>query len=204
MERRPDNKIRKVLLAMSDWIQTLFPPVGQDFWVFGYGSLIWNPGFPHIEVRAGLLQGYHRHFCVYSHLYRGTPDCPGLVLGLDHGGDCQGLVFRVPGAEAMDVMRYLDDREMVTGVYLPGWHEVSTESGTVSAITFVADPDHEQYAGRLPREELVQLVLQGQGQRGTCRDYLQNTVHHLTALGLHDDYLSGLLREVEEQRGGEI
>ncbi len=184
---------------MKDWSQTLSPPEGQDFWVFAYGSLIWNPGFPHVEVRSGLLQGYHRHFCVYSHRYRGTPDCPGLVLGLDQGGSCQGLVFRVPAAEAVEVMAYLDEREMVTGVYLPGWHSVETETGNVSAITFVADPEHEQYSGRLPREELVQLVVQGRGERGTCRDYLQNTVHHLEALGLRDEYLAELLRETDER-----
>lgn len=184
---------------MNDWSQTLRSPEGQDFWVFAYGSLIWNPGFPHVEVRSGLLEGYHRHFCVYSHRYRGTPECPGLVLGLDHGGSCQGLVFRVPAAEAEEVMQYLDEREMVTGVYLPGWHSVATESGSVAAITFVADPDHEQYTGRLPREELIQLVVQGRGQRGTCRDYLQNTVHHLEALGLRDEYLSELLQEVDDR-----
>ncbi len=184
--------------GMKDWSRTLSPPEGQDFWVFAYGSLIWNPGFPHVEVRSGLLQGYHRHFCVYSHRYRGTPDCPGLVLGLDQGGSCQGLVFRVPAAEAAEVMAYLDEREMVTGVYLPGWHRVETEAGNVSAITFVADPEHEQYSGRLPREELIQLVVQGRGERGTCRDYLQNTVHHLEALGLHDEYLAELLQETDE------
>ncbi len=182
---------------MDDWRQTLMPPEGQDFWVFGYGSLIWHPGFPHIEVRPGLLKGYHRHFCVYSHRYRGTPECPGLVLGLDRGGNCQGLVFRVPGGEAEEVMDYLDEREMVTNVYMPGWHEVTTDAGTVSAITFVADPEHQQYSGRLPQEELIQHVVQGRGQRGTCRDYLQNTVHHLEALGLHDAYLSELLAEVD-------
>lgn len=188
---------------MTDWSQTLVAPEGQDFWVFGYGSLIWNPGFPHVEVRSGLLTGYHRHFCVYSHRYRGTPECPGLVLGLDQGGTCEGLVFRVPAAEAVEVMQYLDEREMVTGVYLPGWHEVATENGAVSAITFVADPEHEQYSGRLPQEELIRLVVQGQGERGSCRDYLQNTVHHLEALGLHDPYLSELLREVDARRKAE-
>lgn len=188
---------------MTDSSQTLVAPEGQDFWVFGYGSLIWNPGFPHVEVRSGILKGYHRHFCVYSHRYRGTPDCPGLVLGLDQGGTCEGLVFRVPAAEAVEVMQYLDEREMVTGVYLPGWHDVTTENGSVSAITFVADPEHEQYSGRLPQEELIRLVVQGQGERGTCRDYLQNTVHHLEALGLHDPYLSELLREVDARRKAE-
>jgi cation transport protein ChaC len=182
---------------MKDWNKALAVPEGEDFWVFGYGSLIWHPGFPHVEVRSGVLEGYHRHFCVYSHRYRGTPDCPGLVLGLDRGGFCQGLVFRVPAAEAAAVMQYLDEREMVTNVYQPGWYDVSTDKGTVSAITFVADPQHKQYAGRLPHPELLQHIVQGCGERGTCRDYLENTVQHLTALGLHDEYLSGLLSEVD-------
>ncbi|MHA1599180.1 MAG: gamma-glutamylcyclotransferase [Alphaproteobacteria bacterium] len=174
----------------------LQPPPGEDFWVFGYGSLMWHPGFPHLEVRPGRLHGYHRHFCVYSHVYRGTPKRPGLVLGLDRGGSCAGLAYRVPAAEAVETMDYLYEREMVTGVYLPRWSPVGTAAGPVRAATFVVDTGHDQYAGRLPAERIIDLILQGTGQNGRCVDYLENTVRHLHALGLNDRTLERLQRLV--------
>jgi glutathione-specific gamma-glutamylcyclotransferase len=175
----------------------LTPPPDRDFWVFGYGSLMWHPGFPHLEVRPGHLFGYHRHFCVSSHVYRGTPDSPGLVLGLDRGGSCRGLVYRAPAAEAEAVMDYLYEREMITGVYTPRWLEVRSEPQPVTAISFVVDPEHEQYTGRLTLEQSLERVLQGVGERGACLEYLRNTVHHLRALGLRDRPLERLLKQAE-------
>ncbi|RMD61648.1 MAG: gamma-glutamylcyclotransferase [Alphaproteobacteria bacterium] len=172
----------------------LRPPPGEDFWVFGYGSLMWHPGFPHLEVRPGRLHGYHRHFCVYSHIYRGTPDRPGLVLGLDRGGACSGLVFRVPAAEGEAALDYLYAREMMTRVYRPRWLNVRTPGGPVRAAAFVVDTTHPQYAGRLAPERVVEIILQGRGERGPCLDYLENTVRHLEALGLRDRQLTRLLR----------
>jgi cation transport protein ChaC len=180
----------------------LAPPPGEDFWVFGYGSLMWHPGFPHVEVRVGVLHGYHRRFCVYSHRYRGTPECPGLVLGLDRGGSCRGLVYRAPAAEGESVLDYLHEREMVTGVYLPTWLKVETREGPVSAASFVVDRTHRQYTGRLSLEETAELILQGHGARGPCTDYLANTVRHLEGLGLGAGPLERLLRFVEA-RGGD-
>ncbi len=177
----------------------LNPPAGKDFWIFGYGSLMWDPGFPHLEVRPALLDGYHRHFCVYSHVYRGTPECPGLVLGLDKGGSCRGLVYRVPAGEGEDVMDYLHEREMVTGVYSPEWLTVSTDEGPVEAAAFVVDTGHEQYVGRLAEAEIIELILQGSGENGRCLDYLENTVRHLDAMGLSDATLSHLLARVRER-----
>ena len=185
------------------------PPSGEDFWVFGYGSLMWHPGFPHLEVRKGHLYGFHRHFCLYSHNYRGTPECPGLVLGLDRGGSCRGLVYRVPAAEAEEAMDYLYEREMNTGAYAPRWLEVRSEVRTaskpeteaVSAIAFVVDPAHKQYAGRLSLERTLDYVLQGHGERGPCVEYLENTVHHLRALGLRDRSLERLLRAAHTRTG---
>ncbi|GAB4228936.1 MAG: gamma-glutamylcyclotransferase [Kiloniellaceae bacterium] len=171
-------------------------PEGEDFWVFGYGSLMWHPGFPHLEVRTARLRGLHRSFCVYSHRYRGTPQAPGLVLGLDRGGSCHGMVFRVPAAEGEEVLDYLYDREMITGVYRPSWRRAETAEGRVSAITFVVDRGHRQYAGRLAHDDMVQLIMQGRGNRGPCSEYLENTVHHLRALGLKDRGLESLLKEV--------
>lgn len=176
-------------------------PRGEDFWVFGYGSLMWHPGFPHLEVRVGRLRGLHRTFCVYSHRYRGTPKAPGLVLGLDRGGSCQGMVFRVPAAEGEVALDYLYEREMVTGVYRPSWRYAETDQGPVRAITFVVDREHIQYAGRLGHDEMVKLIMQGKGNRGPCVDYLENTVYHLRALGLNDRALERLLEEARLRRG---
>lgn len=181
----------------------LDPPPGRDFWVFGYGSLIWRPGFAHVEVRPAVLHGYHRRFCVYSHRYRGTPDCPGLVLGLARGGSCRGLAYRVPAAEGEPVMDYLYEREMVTGVYHPRWLKVRLDDGReVRAAGFVVDTEHQQYAGRLSYAEMARLIRQGEGGRGACVDYLRNTVEHLEALDMHDHALHRLLREVDAGADG--
>ena len=171
-------------------------PPGQDFWVFGYGSLMWHPGFPHLEVRQALLHGYHRRFCVYSHRYRGTPTRPGLVLGLDRGGSCHGMVYRAPAAEGQAVMDYLWEREMITGVYIPKWLTLRTPDGPVTAASFVVDPSHGQYTGRITPEQTAQLIVQGVGQRGHCREYLSATLGHLEALGIHDRSLHHLQRLV--------
>ena len=176
-------------------------PPGGDFWVFGYGSLIWRPGFPHKEARPAMLHGFHRRFCVYSHRYRGTPDCPGLVLGLTRGGSCRGLAYKVPEAEGEAVMDYLYEREMVLGVYDPTWLKLRLDTGeTIRAAGFVVDPGHKQYAGRLSYDEMARLILQGEGKGGTCMEYLRNTVQHLEALDMHDHALHRLLREVEARR----
>jgi len=194
LEKLPD------LSAEERRARRLALPPGEDYWVFGYGSLMWHPGFPHLEVRIARLRGLHRGFCVYSHRYRGTPEVPGLVLGLDRGGSCQGMVFRVPAGEGEEVLDYLYEREMVTGVYRPSWRRAETDLGAVSAITFVVDRDHRQYAGRLSHEEMVELILQGCGNRGPCMEYLENTVHHLRALGLEDRGLERLLKETSRRR----
>lgn len=177
----------------------LQPPPGEDFWVFGYGSLMWHPGFPHLEVQQARLYGYHRRFCVYSHRYRGTPERPGLVLGLDRGGCCHGMAFKVPAAEGEEVMDYLWEREMVTGVYRPRWARVRIGAGEIPAATFVVDPRHVQYTGRLPLEEVADLIVQGRGQRGPCSEYLHRTLGHLDALGIHDRSLRKLAQLVDER-----
>jgi cation transport protein ChaC len=180
--------------------KSLRPPPGEDFWVFGYGSLMWHPGFPHLEVRAAHLYGYHRHFCIFSHSYRGTEACPGLVLGLDRGGSCHGLAYRVPAAESEDVAAYLYAREMSTYSYDPRWLHLRTGKGPVTAVAFVVDRDHKQYAGRLALDQVVGMIAQGDGDRGSCLQYLENTVHHLEALGLSDPTLRRLLRLVQARR----
>ena len=174
---------------------------GQPLWVFGYGSLMWNPGFVFEERVPARLNGYHRRFCVYSHRYRGTPEAPGLVLGLDRGGSCRGLALRVAPGQVPQTLAYLWQREMVTGVYRPRLvtirllERVDGEQ-RVAACTFVADRRHKQYCGELDAERRVSLICQGRGTGGANWEYLANTVAHLEELGIHDAALSGLLERV--------
>jgi cation transport protein ChaC len=170
-----------------------------DIWVFGYGSLMWNPGFRHCDAASALLKGWHRSFCVYSHNYRGTPERPGLVLGLDRGGSCRGLAFRIARADVEEAMHYLWDREMKGGVY--SMREVAVgldATRAVKARAFVVDRRHKNYAGRLSVEETARLILQGIGGRGPCREYLENTVRQLESLGLVDGPLHRLEMKVKE------
>lgn len=179
----------------------LTAPPNQDFWVFGYGSLMWRPGFPYLECRPALLRGWHRAFCVYSHYYRGTPDKPGLVLGLDRGGACRGRAFLVAAEDGPAVCDYLHQREMLSGVYEPRWVEVETAEGRIRAAAYIADRRHVQYAGKLPEEELVRLIVQGVGKGGTNIEYIENTVRHLDELGIAESTLHRLLRAVEKKAG---
>src|SRR5690606_30856953 len=150
----------------------LRPPPGEEFWVFAYGSLMWRPGFRCLESRPALLRGYHRAFCIYSVRYRGTPERPGLVLGLDRGGACRGRALRVAAEDAEAVAAYLHEREMVTGVYEPRWLPVEVEGGRIRAATYVADRRHAQYTGKLDPELTAEMILAGVGAAGSNRDYL--------------------------------
>lgn len=172
---------------------------GADIWVFAYGSLMWNPGFPHLEVRRGRLYGYHRRFCIYSHVYRGTPERPGLVLGLDRGGSCEGLAFRVPAGEAVEVMEYLYERELVTDVYIPRWVKVTTPDGEVRAASFIVDRAHHQYTGELQLDATAELIRHGVGISGPGIEYLRNTVHHMEALGLATGDLKRILEMIDHR-----
>ena len=177
----------------------------RDIWVFGYGSLMWRPGFAFAARHAALLRGYHRSFCVYSHHYRGTPDRPGLVLGLEPGGACLGVAFRVAAARADDTLAYLDAREIPHEVYRRRLVPVEVHGGRrrrVMAYTYVVRRDHVQYAGRLPVARAVELVLQGHGRSGPAHEYLENTVTHLEDMGLRDPRLHDLLVRVRERRAG--
>ncbi len=165
-----------------------------DLWVFGYGSLMWRPGFPSVEKRHAHLHGYHRSLCVMSHVHRGTPERPGLVLGLDRGGRCHGIAFRVAGEEAEPTVRYLRERELVTSVYLERRLPVRLDDGrVVEALTYTVDRRHAQYAGRLPDADLVRFVSQGQGISGANPDYVRSTHEHLLAMGVTDPTLARLV-----------
>ena len=175
----------------------------RPLWVFGYGSLMWNPEFPHTDRRMALLHGYHRRFCVYSHRYRGTPEKPGLVLGLDHGGSCHGVAFEVAPRDATEVLAYLWGREMVTGVYRPRLLPLDLADGRrVKACCFVADRRHRQYCGGLDADRTLTMILNAEGARGPNAEYLLNTVDHLDALGIEDAPLHALAARVRSHRPG--
>jgi cation transport protein ChaC len=168
-----------------------------DFWVFGYGSLMWRPGFAHIETARARLHGFRRSLCVWSHVYRGTPERPGLVLGLDRGGSCVGLAFRVPAELREQVLAYLRDRELVTSVYLERMLPVRLENGgIVEAVAYVVDRRHEQYAGALDEAEAARIVSGAVGQAGPNEEYVLNTIAHLKALGIRDHWLEEVGRLV--------
>lgn len=176
----------------------------RDIWIFAYGSLIWDPGFACRERVPARLWGYHRAMCVYSHVWRGTPARPGLVLGLDRGGSCRGIALRVAGAEAGAVIEYLEARERVTEVYFARTVPVTLGGGArrrrVAALTYVADRGHRQYAGKLPAAQAARLIRAGRGRGGGNVDYLDTTVRHLAELGIPDAPLSRLARLVREGR----
>jgi cation transport protein ChaC len=171
-----------------------------DFWVFGYGSLIWRPGFAHLETRRARLYGYRRSLCVYSHVHRGTPRRPGLVLGLDRGGSCIGLAFRVPGNLRDEVISYLRERELVTNVYLERILALRLQGGgTVEAVAYVVDRRHDQYAGALDEIDAARFVSGAAGQSGPNEEYLLSTIEHLKALGIRDHWLEGVARRLPER-----
>ncbi len=180
---------------------TLCPPPsdGRDLWLFAYGSLMWDPGFPFEEARPALLKGYHRAFCLYSTRYRGTPEKPGLVLGLDRGGACRGITYRIAAANHDRVMQYLWEREMLNNAYTCCAVTIDIAPGPVRGRAFVINRRHKQYAGKLSLERTVELILQGHGQRGASRAYLENTVKHLDQLGIPDKRLHELLRAIKER-----
>jgi cation transport protein ChaC len=168
---------------------------GQDLWVFGYGSLMWRPGFDYVERQLAWLRGYHRALCIYSHVHRGTPERPGLVLGLDRGGSCRGVAFRVEAAKAEATIAYLRAREQVTTVYVERRVRLRLDDRRgVEALTYVVDRRHVQYAGKLPLETILEHVRAGVGQSGDNPAYVLNTHRHLAELSLRDDVLARLVR----------
>ncbi len=163
-------------------------------WVFGYGSLIWRPGFDFIHSEPARLDGWHRSLCVLSHKYRGTPDCLGLVFGLDKGGHCHGVAFEVDDAHWPKTLDYLQERELVTHVYREVTLPLVLESNrTVWALTYVVDRAHAQYAGPLTPEQTIAYIRQGHGEAGSCLDYVKNTAQHLHELGVPDTNLDRLV-----------
>jgi cation transport protein ChaC len=181
--------------------------LGEDnntHWVFGYGSLIWNPGFPFVSTNLGRLKGAHRSLSIISHHHRGTVEQPGLVFGLTRGGSVRGMVFEVAAGDWAGVRAYLEEREQVTQVDRDVMRPVLLDDGRrVSALTFVVDERHEQFAGKLDLEETLAMVRAGVGISGRNVDYVINTARHLESLGIRDRVLMDLARRLEGEAGGQ-
>jgi cation transport protein ChaC len=187
--------------AMSSTAHPADQTSSRDLWVFGYGSLMWRPGFDFVEKVQARLIGEHRALCVYSFDHRGTPEKPGLVLGLDRGGACRGVAFRVEATKREATIAYLRDREQTTKVYREVMRSVWLDNSArerVSALTYVADRSHVQYAGRLTLAEQLRLVRQGHGRSGINSDYVISTVAAIEQLGFRDEQLHRLTAMLKE------
>lgn len=167
----------------------------SEIWLFAYGSLMWHPDFAFAEMQPAAVYGYHRAFCVYSWVYRGTPERPGLVLGLDYGGICRGVAYRLHPEKRAAILAAVDAREQVTGVYRPVTARIRLDNGRrVNARAYVADRGHAQYAGRLSVSAEAALIREAAGISGPNIDYARNTVAHLRALNIQDSRLEALAR----------
>ena len=173
-----------------------------DLWVFGYGSLMWRPGFDYAEAAPARLHGEHRALCVLSFVHRGTREKPGLVLGLDKGGSCRGVVFRVRDGDRDAVLAYLRERELVTHVYHEVRRRVRLDDGReVEAVAYAVDRTHAQYAGKLAREAVLALVRESAGLSGRNRDYVLATAEHLAGAGIADRQLTWLAAALSAEGG---
>ncbi len=175
--------------------------VAEGFWVFGYGSLMWKPGFAFEEQATARLLGRHRRLCVVSRHHRGSAERPGLVMGLDRGGSCRGVAYRVPAEAAADTLAYLDEREIAHyPVYRRAVLPVVLDGGRrVAAVTYVVDRADPDYAGHLTVEQQAAIVASARGLSGDNRDYLASTVRHIHALGLSDRRLEAVLHALGER-----
>jgi cation transport protein ChaC len=172
-----------------------------ELWVFGYGSLMWRPGFAFAESASALLKGAHRALCVYSVVHRGTHSEPGLVLGLDRGGACKGMAFRVTAGAEDETLAYLREREQVTDVYVEAVRPIRLLDGSgrvLKALTYLVDRTHSQYAGDLPLEAQIRIVKVGKGQAGGNVEYVMKTLRHLEETGVHDPLLASIAAHLSE------
>ncbi len=169
---------------------------GQDAWVFGYGSLMWNPAFRLVERRLATVRGYHRRFCLWMSRGRGTAECPGLMLALDRGGTCRGIAFRIAAAEVRDELLLVWRREMLSGAYLARWVNLVTDEGPVRAVTFVVNQAHARYSGKLTDAATADRIMAASGELGSCLDYFERTVRILRTLQVNDAALERLETEI--------
>ena len=158
----------------------------QDVWLFAYGSLMWNPAMRFVEARTGLLHGWHRRYCLWVLVARGTPENPGLMLALDNGGACRGMVMRIKSSKVKSELPLVWEREMITDAYRPRWVDVTTPSGPVRAITFVINRHHPRYTGSLSDAQVAVHIASARGVLGTCAEYFKKTRSKLRSMGLRD------------------
>lgn len=177
-------------------------PAGDSLWLFGYGSLVWNPFVSFLERRPGTVRGYHRRFCLWSRINRGTPEQPGLALGLERGGACRGSLFRIDAAVAEAELRMLWRREMLMGSYHPRWLRAVSRGENLIALTFVINRDSPGYAGKLPDAQIVETMLRARGLWGSSAEYLLRTVEGLNHCGIRDPQLERLRDLVAERLAG--
>jgi cation transport protein ChaC len=196
----PKRALTEEALSASLNVTLAARPKGAGWWVFAYGSLLWNPIFPIAESRPALLRGYHRRFCLWSLASRGMPDAPGLVLGLMPGGACRGVAFRLPAPAAIDELHLLWRREMVVGSYEPRWVTLHTEGRPIVALGFVVRRDHPQYAGGLALGRQAEVIASACGHLGSSRDYLERTRVALISHGIVDPYLERVAAAVRARK----
>ena len=176
-------------------------PAGKGLWVFGYGSLMWNPAMHVVKKRLGRVYGLHRCYCISSPIGRGMPDKPGLTLCLDKGGSATGMVLQLAPESEEEELAILWDREMITGAYKARWVTVETETGPMRAITFVANRGHPRYVGKLPDAEIVKTLATATGCLGSAHDYLKDTIRELEKLGWRATSLHALEKRVSRYNG---
>jgi cation transport protein ChaC len=169
---------------------------GTDLHVFAYGSLMWNPALEHSGVSRARVHGWHRRYCLRNFIGRGSPDEPGLMLALDSGGSCNGMLIRIPAAKVRDELTLLWRREMTTGSYDARWIRAWHDGAAVDAVTFVVNRGHDRYVRELPTEQICTLINTGKGSLGTCRAYFEATVSKLRELGIEDMHMERLYRAV--------
>ncbi|MCX5589761.1 gamma-glutamylcyclotransferase [Alcaligenes endophyticus] len=173
----------------------------QDVWVYGYGSLIWRPEFDFSEQRQALLRGYHRALCLWSRINRGTPEEPGLVFGLDVGGSCRGMAFRIPGSMVPDAFDALWQREMPSGAYIPRWLRCHTSEGDIRALVFTMNRKTDAYVPRMPDEQLMQVVHRARGINGPCIEYVLETASALQRSKMLDKRLQNVVNLLQSYTG---
>jgi len=170
----------------------------DDLWVFAYGSLIWRPSFEWAERRCVTLKGYHRSLCLWSHDHRGSQDVPGVVFGLNRGGSCKGVAYRIEAGRVRDTFAALWAREMITNAYTPRWVRCESKDLPVHALAFLLNRTCQEYTGTLPQERLLTAIRQAVGMSGPCMEYVVQTHSALHDHGIHDKSLCNLVRQLRE------